>query len=160
MRVTGTISGEVTIIMAKERIKPLLTIAAANDPVALREAAQKTLKEIQDDIGLLNKDKAFIRNLLARYGGAEDNLDSKGRTAKVLEAGRALARNGQVTISAQDVIDYLEETQGLRLSVGKPASVAGTILASAKSEFERLEAGKFKFIGSQSAGVSVGADES
>ena len=142
--------------MARERIKPLLAIVAEGDAVALRQAAQRTLKEIQDDIAVLNKDKLFIKDLVARFGGSEDNLDSKGRTAKVLEAGRALAANGKSTFTAQDVIDYLDESEGLKLSVGKPASVAGTILASAKSEFDRLEAGKFKYIGN---GVSVGANE-
>ena len=142
--------------MAKERVRPLLTIAAGSDPTALRQAAQRALKEIQDDISLLNKDKAMIRDLVARYGGAPDNLDSKGRTAKVLGAGKALGESGKLTFSAQDVIDHLKETEGLVLAVGKPASVAGTILANAKNEFERLEAGKFRFRGN---GVSVSASE-
>ena len=142
-------------MVLKDRFKPLLTIVSANDTVKLRKAATDALKEIQADIASLNKEKAAIKELVGRYGGSADNLDSRGRTAKVREAGRQLAGNGKVWFTPQILIDYLKDVEDFEFDVSKPASVAGTILAQLKDDFERDGNGKFRYIGHKSVTVSA-----
>lgn len=143
----------------KDRFKPLLATVSANDPVKLRNDATEALREIQGDITALNKEKAAIKELVGRYGGSADNLDSRGRTAKVREAGRLLAAKGKISFSPQELIDYLKEEESFEFAVSKPASVAGTILAQLKDEFERADGGKFKYLGNHGSVVKLETNE-
>ncbi len=131
----------------RDRIKPLLSIIATADPKAVRQQAQRTLKEIQDEQAALARDIKLIRDLVRRYGGTVDEMTPRKRSEKVKEAALALVGEGKRIITPQDVLDYVEQTEGVRFDVRKPASLVGTVLAGMKNEFERVEQNRFAYLG-------------
>jgi len=141
--------------MGKDRIKPLFAILATGDAARLRNEAALAIKEIEEEQKELNRDIRLIRDLVERYGGAADGLTSHERSTKIREAALALVRSGKYTLSAQDVVDYIRETEGVTFDVKRPASVAGTVLARL-DEFERLEMNRFRF--KQSPATSINAE--
>jgi hypothetical protein len=130
--------------MGKDRIKPLFTVLETGDAVKFREAAEGAIREIEEDQRRLNRDIRFIRDLVERYGGAADGLTSHERSTKIRDAAFALAKLGKYTLTAQDVVDYIRETEGIKFDVKRPASVVGTVLARLE-EFQRLEMNQFRF---------------
>jgi hypothetical protein len=130
----------------KDRVKPLLAILADGDAVRIRKESARYIREIQQEVAALNKDAKLIRELVDRFGGATDSLTSRERSTKISEAAVALAESGQRVLTPQDVLDYLKDREGITFGVGKPASVAGTVL-SRMEEFERLKRNQFRYVG-------------
>lgn len=129
----------------KDRMKTLFPVLATGDGSKIRTEATRLLQEIQEDIGSLNRDAKLIRELLARYGGAVDGLDSKERSMKVREAALALAKGGKKELTAQEVIDHIAD-EGITFDVKRPASMAGTVL-SQMPQFKRIEMNRFQYVG-------------
>lgn len=132
--------------MPRDRVKALFEVLANSDVTKVREEGERILSQIQEDISALHRDAKIVRELLGRYGGAEDLLTPRGRSAKVREAALALVQGGRQELTAQDVIDHLIESQGIEFDVRRPASMAGTIL-SQMNEFERVAMNRFKYVG-------------
>ena len=137
--------------MRKDRIKPLFAILATADAGRIRQEAARQLREIQEEVNALNRDAKLIRDLAGRYGGAEDGLTPSERGAKIREAALALVGMGKTIVTPQEVIDHLQQTEGIVFDVKRPASVAGTVLARS-DEFERLETNRFRFIPGNDSG--------
>jgi len=130
----------------KDRVRALFPALATGDAAKIRKEASNELRDIQEDINKLNREAKLIRELVARYGGAADSLTSTERSAKVRDAALALAQSGKSEVNAQEVINYLTETEGIVFDVKRPASMAGTIL-SRMPEFRRVAMNRFKFVG-------------
>ena len=132
----------------KDRMQALFPVLATGDSAKIRSEASNLLGEIQDDIGRLNREAKLIRELVARYGGAADSMSSTERSEKVRHAALALAKSGKNEVTAQEVIQYLADTEGVVFAIKRPASMAGTIL-SQMEQFERVEMSRFKYIGAR-----------
>ena len=132
--------------VSKDRIKPLFTILATGETGKVRDEAARAIREIQEEQNDLARDIKLIRDLVARYGGAADGLTPQERSAKVRDAALALAANGQTVLKAQDVVDYMKNSEGIEFDVKRPASLVGTVL-NQLAEFERVEMNQFKFKG-------------
>ena len=130
----------------KDRMKALFPVLATGDSTKIRDEASKLLDEIQAEVSSLNKEAKLIRELLGRYGGAVDGLSSTERSAKVREAALALAHAGGTELTAQQVIDYIADADGLTFDVKRPASMAGSVL-SQMPEFKRVEMNRFQYVG-------------
>lgn len=128
----------------KDRMKELFPVLTTGDSNKIRDEASKLLDEIQAEISSLNKEAKLIRELLTRYGGAVDGLDSRERSTKVREAALALVNGGKTELTSQEVIDHIAETEGIAFDVKRPASMAGSVL-SQMPEFQRVEMNRFQF---------------
>jgi hypothetical protein len=135
--------------MAPDRIKPVLDAIRTDDPAKVRAAAQKQLKKIQAAQAKLNQDAKLVRDLASRYGPAQDSLTPKKRSEKVRGAALALVDAGQSIVTSQEILSYLEQNDGIRFDVRKPASLVGTVMNGMKGEFKAIERNRYAYIGNR-----------
>lgn len=135
--------------MPKDRVKSLFALISSGDASSIRQEANRILEEIQEEQAALTKDAKLVKEILGRYGGPADNLSPGERSAKVREAALAVARNGKIVLTIQDVLDHLM-AEDVVFDIKRPGSLVGTVLSQMKSEFAKLEGtNQFRFIGSK-----------
>jgi predicted RNase H-like nuclease (RuvC/YqgF family) len=127
----------------------------ANDDPNILGLFEQYAEEIDDEITWLRKQRELLNQLHAYL--IDKDLDEAGektavklipkleRSKRIKEAAEAVAKRGDMVVTAEMVGAYLEESR-LSLGVKQPNAVIGTVLA-ADEDFERIDVNKFKYIG-------------
>jgi len=146
--------------MSKDRLKPLYKHLGEGNVSAAVEMGDRLLAEFEEEIIAKRKQMGVLKEILAPYRDSisRDGFTSSERGELVRQAAFKLAERGLTIITPPDIEAYLKEEEQIVLDVKRPASVIGTVLAKAK-EFDRVDKGKFRYIGNHSSGVTEGANE-